>query len=188
MPLPVDLRMRGQGQKLGPVPVVTTLRPLFIDVEAQAAFKQIIRFLSVPIQAELVYEDGTKVKGLNDQPPLVDTDRVCLIAGAATFRLRISSEAKVTSEQHNKKKFRIRISVVDGHLYAYTRAFKIMTRVNRPSAKQRDAVAGLLQIKSTPEEEVQRLVDEHAAQLKALMEDHASILDELRSLRELVYS
>ena len=41
MPLPVDLRMRGRGQKLG---VVSTLKHLFIDVKAQAAFKQKIVF------------------------------------------------------------------------------------------------------------------------------------------------
>ena len=189
MPLPVDLRMHGRGQKLG---VVSTLKHLFIDVKAQAAFKQKIVFLSVPIRAELVYEDGTEVRGLNDEPPLTGDTDVFLIEGAATFKLRINSEAKVTSDQRKNKRFRIRISLVGGHLHADTPAFKIMTRVNRPSAAQRDAVAGLLQIKSTPEEvgstpeEVERLVHEHDAQLKALMEDNAFILDELRSLRELV--
>ena len=186
--LPFELTMRGDGHKLTPGAklVVTTLKHLYIDVEAQAA----VEHVNVPIRAELVYENGFEVRGLNDEPPLSGDTSVLLIQGAATFKLKINPKAKITSDQHEKKNFRIRISAVNGsHMQAHTAAFKIMVRVDRPPAAQREAAAGLLQFGSAPateEREWERKVDAHGAQLKALKEDNVRILKQLRELRKLL--
>lgn len=194
MPLPLlELRMRGKGQKLVPGVglVVSTLKLVSIDVQVHA-LKQFEQ--PIPIRAELTYEDGLDVRGLHNEPPLTGDTNAFLLEGAVTFRLRINSRAKVTSDQHQKKRFRIRISlgrVNSPTIQAHTTAFKIMTRIDRPLAAQKDAVDGLLQFGSqfggTPEEAewecVQRLVDQHAAVLKALKEKNERILDSLRELR-----
>lgn len=190
--LPVELTMRGDGHKLTPGAnlVVTTLKHLYIDVQAQAAVKHVFSSFYVPIRAELVYENGFEVWGLNDEPPLSGDTSVLLIQGAATFKLKINPKAKVTSDQCEKKNFRIRISAVNGsHMQAHTAAFKIMVRVDRPLAAQREAAAGLLQFGSAPateEREWERQVNEHGAQLKALKEDNVRILNQLRELRKLL--
>lgn len=193
VPLPVAVRMRGDGQKLipGAELVVTTLKFLYIDVQAEAALKQAIGLHHVLIRAALVYENLLEVQGVNDEPPLIGDTDVFLIGGAATFKLKINCKAKVTSDQREKKNFRIRISPVNGsHIQAHTAAFKIMVRADRPLAAQREAVAGLLQFATAPtteeERELVQKVNEHDAQLKALKEDNARILDQLRELHELL--
>ena len=192
VPLPVAIRMHGKGQKLVPGAklVVSTLKFLYIDIQAEAALKEAIGLHHMLIRAALVYENGPEVHGVNNEPPLTGDTDVLLIEGAATFKLKINCKAKVTSDQREKKNFRIRISPVNGsHIQAHTAAFKIMVRVDRPLAAQTEAVAGLLQFGTAPtteERELVQKVNKHDAQLKALKEDNARILDQLRELRKLL--
>ena len=142
--LPVTLTMRGNGQKFisGAEFIVSTLKFFCIDVEAEARLLQFIGLQRVLFRACLIYQNGFDVKGANDEPPLIGETNVFLIDGKATFKLRINQKAKVTSEQHDKKNFRIRISPVNYiHVQALTPVFKIMVRLDRPPKSKREAAS-----------------------------------------------
>ena len=146
--------MRGNGQKLisGAEFIVTTLKFFYIDVEAEARLLQFIGFHRVLFRASLIYQNSFDVKGANREPPLIGETDVFLIEGKATFKLKINQKAKVTSEQHDKKNFRIRISPADYiHVRALTPVFKIMVRLDRAPKSKREAASALalLQVSAT---------------------------------------
>ena len=198
----LNVTMRGGGHKLdGEDYIVTNLKWFWVDVKDPTMMKQVQK-QSVPLHAVLTYESGFDVVA-NDAETLVGDTEVMLINGTATFRIKINPIAKVTTEMHDKKKFRIAIRPsVPGynHLQVLTPVFKIMVKIDRKMPKY-TAAKTLLQVaedpvrlpnkrkfegegaETTPLDSLCALAVENKELLKTVTAQQGEILNELRALR-----
>merc|ERR1719174_3302299 len=167
----------------------------------------------LPLKAELLYENGQLVEQLATcEPLLVGKTEVVAMQGTALFKLRITS----LSSHRDKQRFRIRISPTDPSLLlrepglsVVTTPMKCVTKLSHRSgggaAKADAAEEGEGEELDGEEgvsgggagggggggtkrkrDDIEPLLEAQAAQLAALQKSNELILEQLRSLKQLL--
>ena len=107
-----------------------------------------------------------------------------IINGKGTFKLKISP--KLTSEQQNKQRFRVRIEAV-GLCGTYTLPFRVMTKIDRKMSRSQAAstLASLAGDVPAHQASMVQLMLEHDESIQALRVQNHAALEELHNLREI---
>lgn len=172
--------------------VVSNLRPFILKVGVQSASNSPVDDCSLPLRAELLYENGLPVKQTSSSEPLLvgETDVVAL-QGAATFKLRITS----LSSHRDKQRFRIQVSPQDERtarlerqLVVVTDPMKSVTKLGRASnpvplptpVEMGNGFDGL-------KRKYRETLEAQAQQITALHESQQEILTELASVTALTH-
>jgi len=171
--------------------VVSNLRPFMLKVGVHDHMDRPILDCSLPLRADLLYENGLPVKQTSTSEPLLvgETDVVAL-QGAATFKLRITS----LSSHRDKQRFRIQVSpqepelqALEPQLYVVTDPMKSVTKLGRASATPAplpppvESVNGV----ETLKRKYRETLELHALQIQQMQNTQQLILQELRTVKML---
>jgi hypothetical protein len=177
--------------------VVSNLRPFTLKVGVTDHLDRPVLDSSVPLRATLLYENGLPVQQASSSEPLiVGETSVVALHGTATFKLRITS----LSSHRDKQRFRIQVEPQDAevalqepHLIVVTQPMKSVTKLGRAtpgSAQSGPAPAALGEANGgahpdSMKRKYRDVLEEHAAQLRAITDTQATIMGELHAVAEL---
>lgn len=182
--------------------VVSTLRPFNLTVALFEGDKKVGDHEQIPLEAQVLFENGQPVPMLPGQPALYG-EHATLTDGEVTFKIRLA----VLSSQREWKKFRVRIVATDfaSPLCVISEPMRTLTKLwrnpaggaapckDRTEGKRRKAEApdvfdenaedGATDDPSAEIQELRQQVHAHGETINALREQHETILAMLRETR-----